>query len=262
MVQTESIRVLKEIEKQFSFSPEKNQQKRDSLKRKTSLLRLVSEVDIKGTKNEVVQSVAGFVMPNMNFFTAPLLYDDFRAEIRKIWWNDPTKKLDVETIRTKMYEDRGMKILLNTMKKEDVDQNIKITLEHLEYIGMVNTPLLNPRHTKREYFWLFIFVVAENMIALCIELVNGGVWTSQGHYYSWDIRLGTLSLSLVFLVTYYKKYHITKDLTYNGACGGWLRDLPVCLCCKEETAITAPPDEVFLRNSQISCFIFLQADTS
>ena len=137
-----------------------------------------------------------------------------------------------------------MRILLYTMKKEDVDQNIKITLEHLEYIGMVNTPLLNPRQTKREYFWLFLFVFMENIIALCIELINGGVWTSQGHYYSWDVRLGTFSLSLVFLCAYYSKYHITRDLTYNAGCGGWLQHLPVWLCCREETAITAPPDEV------------------
>jgi len=244
MVQSESIRVLKEIEKKFSFSPEKNKEKRDSLKRKTSLLRLVSEVDKKGGQNQVVESVAGLVMPNMNFFVAPLLYDDFRAEIRKMWWDDPTKKLDVETVRRKLYENRGMSILLNTMKKEDVDQNIQITLEHLEYIGMVNSPLLNPTQTKREYFWLFLFVVIENFIALGIELVNGGVWTSQGHYYSWDIRFGTLAMSLVFLLAYYKKYHMTRDLTSNPVCGGWLHYLPVCLCCTPDTALAAPPNEV------------------
>ena len=44
---------------------------------------------------------------------------------------------------------------------------------------MVNTPLLNPVQTKREYFWLFMIVVLENLIALGIELINGGVWTSQ-----------------------------------------------------------------------------------
>jgi len=244
MVQSESIKVLKDIEKKFSISPEKNQQKRDSLQRKTSMLKLVTQDGKNGAKSEVVESVAGFVMPNMNFFTAPLMYDDFRAEIRKMWWNNPTKKLDVETIKTELYKDKGMKNLLSTMKKEDIDQNIRITLEHLEYIGMVNTPLLNPRQTKREYFWLFLFVFVENMIALCIEVINGGVWTSQGHYYSWDIRLGTLSLALVFLGAYYKKYHMTRDLTYNNVCGGWLHDLPVCLCCKEETAIAAPPDEL------------------
>ena len=177
-------------------------------------------------------------MPNMNFFSAPLLYNDFRAAIRKIWWKDPTRKLDVETTRRKLNEDRGMKSMLDTMNEEDVDRNIKITLEHLEYLGMVNTPLLNPTQTKREYFWLFLFVVAENLIAIFIELGNGGVWTSQGHYYSWDIRLGTLVLSLGFLTAYYKKYHITRDLTSSGTCGGWLQDLPVWLCCREEDALT------------------------
>ena len=91
-------------------------------------------------------------MPNMNFLSTPLLYDDFRAAIRKIWWNDPTRKLDVETTKRKLNEDRGMKVILDTIKEEDVNRNIKIALEHLEYIGMGNTPLLNPTQTKREYF--------------------------------------------------------------------------------------------------------------
>ena len=31
----------------------------------------------------------------------------------------------------------------------------------------------------REYFWLFMIVGLENLIALGIELINGGVWTQQ-----------------------------------------------------------------------------------
>ena len=31
----------------------------------------------------------------------------------------------------------------------------------------------------REYFWLWIIFIAENLIALGVEAVNGGVWTSQ-----------------------------------------------------------------------------------
>ena len=31
----------------------------------------------------------------------------------------------------------------------------------------------------REYFWLFMIVALENLIALGIELINGGVWTQQ-----------------------------------------------------------------------------------
>merc|ERR1719430_2704080 len=108
----------------------------------------------------------------MNLFAAPMLYDDIRAEIRRIWWEDPTKKLDVKAIRDKL-NDGKLKVILKTMKEEDVDQNIKITLEHLEYVGMVNKPLLNPVQTKREYFWLFLFALLENLIALGIELCNG-----------------------------------------------------------------------------------------
>ena len=44
---------------------------------------------------------------------------------------------------------------------------------------MVNRPLLNPVQTKREYFWLFLVVVLENLIALSIEVGNGGVWSSE-----------------------------------------------------------------------------------
>lgn len=65
--------------------------------------------------------------------------------------------------------------------------------------------MLNPVQTKREYFWLFLFVIVENAIALLVEVfvrihtaidfktclfqvINGGVMTRDGHYYSWDVR--------------------------------------------------------------------------
>ena len=53
------------------------------------------------------------------------------------------------------------------------------TLTNLERWSMINRPLLNPVQSKREYFWLFLIVVLENILALCVELYNGGVWTSQ-----------------------------------------------------------------------------------
>lgn len=67
----------------------------------------------------------------------------------------------------------------------------------------------------------------------------------QGHYYSWDIRLLSLFLSLVFLITYYKRYHMTRDLASQPVCGGWLHYLPVCCCCLADTALAAPANEVF-----------------
>ena len=96
-----------------------------------------------------------------------------------MWWEDPTTKLDLATVRQKLMNNNDWKEKLAAMKNDEVDNKIKLTLEHLECVGMVNTPLLNPVQTKREYFWLFTIVVVENLIALGIELINGGVWTSQ-----------------------------------------------------------------------------------
>jgi len=244
VVQSEPLRELKDKEKQFFFSPEKTQQKREELKRKTQLLRIISQVDTHGVEREVVESVAGLVMPNMNFFTAPLLYDDFRAEIIKLWWENPSEKLDIGTVkRSLLGNNSSMKHRLLSLKREEVDQNIRVTLEHLEYIGLVNTPLLNPAPTKREYFWLLLLVLGENIAAVCVELATGGVKTKEHSYYSWDIRLACLTLALMFLLAYYKKYHVTRDLTSTGLCVGWISNIPVCLCCKKDAWLAAPPNE-------------------
>ena len=130
MVQTQSLQVLKMIEKEFNFSPEKNQAKRNSLKRRTSLVKMNAEVEIKGNHIETLENVGGVMMPNMNFFIAPLLYDDFRAEIRRMWWEDPTSKLDVATIRRKMMEKRDMRLILSKMQQEDVDKNIRYVIQY------------------------------------------------------------------------------------------------------------------------------------
>ena len=70
--------------------------------------------------------------------------------------------------------------------------------------------------------------------------------TLQGHYYSWDIRLATFSLALLALVTYYKRYHITRHVMDTPKCGGWINYLPVCLCCARDTPMKAIEDEVIL----------------
>ena len=79
----------------------------------------------------------------------------------------------------------------------------------------------------------------------------------QGHYYSWDIRLLSLSLSLVFLITYYKRYHMTRDLASQPVCGGWLNYLPVCCCCWPDTALAAPANEVFNCLTYSNFYFFL-----
>ena len=66
----------------------------------------------------------------------------------------------------------------------------------------------------------------------------------QGHYYSWDIRLFCLFAALLLLLTYYTRFHLTKDLRRYPGCGGWLNYLPICFCCKPDTGMVAMPNEV------------------
>ena len=65
-------------------------------------------------------------------------------------------------------------------------------------IRLVSFLLISPRYTGYPD------------VTILLQIACGGVWTSQGHYYSWDIRLVSLLLSLLFLLMYYKKYHILR----------------------------------------------------
>ena len=78
--------------------------------------------EIERMRVETVGS-SGLVLPNMNFFVAPMLYDDLREQIRKLWWEDPTTKLTVAIVRSKLSKD--MNLRMTTLRSEDVDQNIK-----------------------------------------------------------------------------------------------------------------------------------------
>ena len=91
MVQTENIMVLKELNKKF-MDMEKLERRRDSLKRKTSVMRMSSVVENQPNRQaEVLQDYNGVFMPNMNFFTSAFLYNDFRDLIRDLWWEDPSR---------------------------------------------------------------------------------------------------------------------------------------------------------------------------
>ena len=240
MVQKETLKVLKDIEKEFS-SPQQTQSKRDSLRRRKSLYQME-----RGNSIDVVDDYNGVPIPNSNVFVNQNISKDLREVIRLMWWENPTTKLDVEKVKNQLDQNKGIKskYMKLSMNDEEIRMNIKITLEQMESVGIVNTPLLNPVSTKREYFWLFLIVVLENIIALSIELLNGGVSTGQGRYYSWDIRLFTFFSALLSLLLYYSRFHMTRDLRTYPGCGGWINYLPVCLCCKPDQGMTAMPNEV------------------
>ena len=67
-------------------------------------------------------------------------------------------------------------------------------------------------NSKWEFALLFLFVLWENLLSLVIEVVNGGQRTSEGLYYSWDIRLYSLLLALFFITCYYRRCHVTANL--------------------------------------------------
>merc|ERR1719295_673433 len=248
--------VLKELNKKF-MDKEKLERRRDSLKRKTSVMRMSSVVENQPNRQaEVLQDYNGVFMPNMNFFTSAFLYNDFRDLIRDLWWEDPSRHLDLDRIMKKIQEQQAqkssLKTILETLDQDQLKENIRITLDHLEQVGMVNQPMLNPVQTKREYFWLFLIVIIENAIALLVEVINGGVMTRDGHYYSWDVRLVSLLVAWVFLIAYYKKYHMTRDITTKPVCGTWLHYIPVWFCCKSDTGISAPLNELTMSRLELT----------
>merc|ERR1719412_3081540 len=108
--------------------------------------------------------------------------------------NYPTTKLDYESVKKKLDENRKI-VLLGS--PQDQEKMIRETLTNLEQLSMINRPLLNPVQSKREYIWLFLIVGLENIIALYIELYNGGVWASEGHYYSCETRISILVLAIL-----------------------------------------------------------------
>ena len=129
-------------------------------------------------------------------------YSKVRERILQLWWEDPTRDLTLEEVQKKF----------GTLTSKKV---IRKKFEDLVKKGFINRHLFNPRRTKTEFFWLLMLHLVINVIALAIEVANGGIQTNKGLYYSWDIRLSTFFLGLVFLTLYYKKYHLLHDLVRN-----------------------------------------------
>ena len=78
---------------------------------------------------------------------------------------------------------------------------------------------------------------------MIVEFANGGAILSTGAIYlSWDVRLGSFILGVVFLMLYYKKYHAMRDL-YDRRCCDLVGCLPVVFCKKEQSPLTSIPIE-------------------
>ena len=174
--------------------------------------------------------------------TAPLIVrlGRLHERIEKMWWENPNEYLDQEQVRKRLPEFAGQEIYVDK------------TFEFLEANGFINKRLYNPRQTKSEYFWLLLVHLVINLIALIAEIVNGGRTTQAGLYYSWDVRLGTFFMGLVFLLLYYKQYHVMKDLVTLPLCScgyAFVKFCPILFCAKKEQAMQAIPDDDELKRS-------------
>ena len=94
------------------------------------MVRLISKDDKSGNQVLVVENLAGLFVPKMDLFVDAMLYEDLRNSIRKIWWEDPTTKLDPDTVKRKLFEsNNSLRLRLLSLKEQDVDKNIRFVAE-------------------------------------------------------------------------------------------------------------------------------------
>ena len=62
-------------------------------------------------------------------------------------------------------------------------------------------------------------------------------------YVSWDVRLVSFLMGLIFLILYYKRYHVLKDLTRVPVCGCGYEYCPIFCCIRKDAPMQAIPDD-------------------
>ena len=174
---------------------------------------------------------------------SPLIMEvgNIREKIESFWWENPARKLTFSDVK-------------NEIPKRTIitvpDDSLKKAFDYLVSEGFINKRLYNPRRTRQEYSWLLSIHLLINLVALTIEVLNGGIRTPKGMYVSWDLRLASFFLGLIFLFLYYKRYHVLKDLTRT--CGITCKYCKTfCCITKDEPMRAIPDDEEMQRHLQL-----------
>ena len=179
-----------------------------------------------------------FIKSEMEFpnIASPLIMEvgDIKEKIESLWWENPSRKLTFFDVRMEIPKRTTITI---------PEEAIQKAFDHLVSEGFINKRLYNPRRSKQEYFWLLGIHLLINLVALCVEVINGGVSTPKGMYVSWDVRLSSFIMGLVFLLLYYKRYHVLKDLTRVQICGIGCKYCKVFCCIKQDEPMKAIPDD-------------------
>lgn len=170
--------------------------------------------------------------------TAPLVKEvgNVRQTLIDLWWNKPQRNLQLTNIR------QELPLTLSSLTDEDLKEEITYVSEN----GYVNFPLYHPHRTKLEYFYLILIHFVVNCISFALEVINGGTPTQSGPYYSWDVRIATFSLGIIFLALYYKHYHILYDFNVGGCCD-WENYWSVIFCVSSGEPLKAPLREEKMR---------------
>ena len=161
--------------------------------------------------------------------------DELKKKVLEMWWSNPAHDLTVDEIREKMI-DSGDGHLVGH------ESDLVKVFTVLKDGGYINKELFHPRRTKTEYFWLLMINVFLNLFAMIVEVVNGGLVSSSGNYYSYDVRLSSFGIGLIFLGLYYKRYHTMKILTRFRFWSCGLHYCPVFCCIKADEPMKANPD--------------------
>jgi hypothetical protein len=181
-------------------------------------------------------SAGNIVLSEIEFpnIASPLIMEvaNIREKIESFWWENPARKLTFSDVKKEIPKRTGITVPDDALQK---------AFDYLVSEGFINKRLYNPRRTRQEYFWLLSTHLLINLVALTIEVINGGIQTPKGMYVSWDLRLSSFFLGLVFLFVYYKRYHVLKDLT--RACGIECKYCKIFCCIKKDEPMQAIPDD-------------------
>ena len=143
--------------------------------------------------------------------------------IQKMWEENPDEKLELDEVKTKILKDEDIDIVIGPARRAGHKKAGKVTTEDIKYsyqylchLGIINKRLYSPRETRSEFFWLFMVHLTINLIALSIDIANGGIDLTDGsdqtRYHAVDIRLGCFVVGIGFLFIYYRRHHVTKHL--------------------------------------------------
>lgn len=164
-------------------------------------------------------------------------------EIEKLWWKNTKKELTFGDVKS-------------SLPDQTECNTVQTVLDYLCENGYINKVFyFQPRQTKQEYFWLFIFHLLVNGMSLIIERCNGGIMTDKGRYISWDIRLGSFLVGLVFLWIYYSRYHLDKYLSSAETVKQRLKMFFIFICKEKVKPMTSIPNSLYEEYMDHSCSI-------